>query len=338
MRPRPSNPALVFAALAALLLIAIAARLLIGGLSQSSADNQLLLELRSLRVGSAALVGASLALSGALLQGLLRNPLASPDLLGMASGAGLGVMIAIYLGFLAGAGLADPGSLGSTGAAILGACATLLLVYFASRASTRQSANTRALDTTSLVLMGVIIAIICSGAMTLLKHLLPDQGVAANRLLVGAIRDDVRPLHLWIVAAILALGLAASLSRARAMDIASLSDDEATSLGVNLQRLRLTQFLVAGALTGGSVVLAGPIGFVGLLCPHLIRAWLGPRHAPLLIGSAVLGASTLIAADALIAGIRELNPGLGRLPLGALTALIGGPIFLVMLRRNEPRA
>jgi iron complex transport system permease protein len=185
--------------------------------------------------------------------------------------------------------------------------------------------------------MGVIVAIICSGAMTLIKHLLPDQGVAANRLLVGAIRDDADASHLWIVAILLSASLIVSLARARAMDIASLSDDEASSLGINLHRLRLTQFLIAGVLTGGSVVLAGPIGFVGLLCPHVIRAWIGPRHAPLLVGSALLGAATLVAADALIAAIRELEPGLGRLPLGALTALVGGPIFLFMLRKH-PRA
>jgi len=300
-------------------------------------DTRLLLEIRGLRVGSAVLVGACLSLAGALLQGLLRNSLASPDLLGMASGAGLGVMVAIYVSFLAGAGLADAGGLGATGAAIVGACATLGVVYLVSaRVSGWRGAGE--IEPTTLVLMGVIIAIICSGAMSLLKHLMPDQGIAADRLLVGSIRDDVRPMHLWIVGVLLAMGMGVSLSKARMMDVASLSDDEVSSLGISLARLRTTQFLIAGVLTGGAVVLAGPVGFVGLLCPHVVRSWAGPRHGPLLVGSAMLGAGVVVGADTLIAGIREVYPGLGRLPLGVLTALGGGPIFLLMLRRGRGRS
>lgn len=317
--------------LIALLLGVIAARMLIGGLSTANPEIlHTLLELRASRIASGVIAGGSLALAGALLQSLLRNPLASPDLLGLSSGAGLGVMIAIYASFLAGFGLADAGGLwgvGSTTAAIIASCLTLALVYTLARRGF-------SISPTSLVLMGVIIAIIASALISLLKHLMPDQGVAADRLLVGNLRDDTSLTQIILTGSLLIAGVFFATSQAKAMDVASVSDEEASSLGVDVAKLRIMQFLIAGVLTGGAVVLAGPVAFVGLLCPHMIRSLAGPQARRILIGSAILGALTIVAADTLIAIILELRPGFGRLPLGILTALAGGPIFLLMLRRS----
>ncbi len=314
-------------ALVLLLLGAIAARLLVGDLPAGMVSQ--LLEIRASRVASGVIAGASLALAGALLQSLLRNSLASPDLLGLSSGAGLGVMLAIYAGFQAGYGLADAGGggIGATGAAIVASCLTLTLVYTLSRRGF-------SISPVSLVLMGVIVAIIASALIGLIKHLLPDQGVAADRLLVGNLRDDVSVVQLWVTGVLLVAGAVVSIANGRAMDVASVSDEEASSMGVDIARLRVTQFVVAGALTGGAVVLAGPVAFVGLLCPHLVRSLAGPGSRRVLAGSMLLGAITIVLADALIAGVREVHPGLGRLPLGVLTALVGGPIFLLVLRRS----
>jgi iron complex transport system permease protein len=166
----------------------------------------------------------------------------------------------------------------------------------------------------------------------LVRHLLPYQHAnAADRLLLGAIRDDLRPAELLIVGGITLVAAFATWRLGPAMDIASLSDDEATSLGVDLPAVRRRMFLWAGTLTAGSVLLAGPIGFVGLVCPHLMRLVAGPAHRPLAPNAALAGAVLVLAGDALV---RTVELPSGRLPLGVVTALVGGPIFIWLLRRG----
>ena len=129
------------------------------------------------------------------------------------------------------------------------------------------------------------------------------------------------------------LGLALSLSLAWGplVDGAAFSDDEAHSMGVPLGRLRLGLFTVSGVMTAACVVLAGPIGFVGLVCPHVVRLLIGPTHRGLAVGSAIAGAAMLVLADVLVEVVVVRT---GRLPIGVLTAMIGGPVFLVLLRRE----
>jgi iron complex transport system permease protein len=304
------------------------ARMLIGGLSEDASQRATLLELRGLRVASGLIVGAALAAAGVLLQSLMRNALASPDLLGLSSGSALGVMGAVYATFLAGGGLADPGGISATGAAIGGACLALALVYVVSQRGW-------CVEPTTLVLVGVMVGIVCAALVGLVQQLLPDQGFLARRLLVGALRDDVRASHLWTTGALTLVCVATAVTLAPSMDVAAVSDDEARSMGVSLARLRTVQFLAAGVLTACAVVLAGPIGFVGLVCPHAARMLCGPRHMWLVLVGGVFGAAMLVGADALVALIREVHPGLGRLPVGVLTALIGGPVFLWMLRAGR---
>lgn len=317
---------IVLILLAVLLAAAVAARLFIGGLGDTPEQTRALLELRAARIVAALLVGASLAAAGVLLQSLLRNPLASPDLLGLASGSGLGVMLAVYAAYLSGMGILGVDSAMATPAAIAGGLGALALVYlFAQRKGL--------LDPISLVLVGVVVGIIASAGMTLLRHLMPDQGVAAARLLAGALRDDVTPAQLTLVGLITAAAMGASLWASPAMDAASLQDDEARSLGVNLSVLRAILFTASGVLTAASVVLAGPIGFVGLICPHLVRLLIGPRHRPLLIGAAITGAALLIGADAVVALLRQAFPAVGRIPINVLTSLLGGPLLIILIRQ-----
>lgn len=287
-------------------------------------DSQIL-EIRLNRVYAGLVVGAALGLSGALLQCLLRNPLASPDILGLASGAGLGVMVSFYLGYLAGQGAVP--LLGRTGPAVAGSLASLGVVYLLSQ-------RRGAVEPVTLILVGVMVAIVAAAGMQLLQHLSPDRGFEARRWLMGALPDDLDPRTLGLCASIAAVCVVASAFLGPAMDAASLSDDEAMSVGVPLARLRAAMFVMAGVLAGASVVIAGPVGFVGLVCPHVVRLAAGPGHRALTIGSAMAGAAMVVGADAMV---RLIHTEAGRLPIGILTSLVGGPVFIVLLRRELRR-
>ncbi len=292
------------------------------------AESQAFLSLRLNRLAIAATVGGSLALAGVLLQALLRNPLASPDLLGVTSGAGLGVAAATYAASLTtGYAVASPAM--QTLAALLGAGLTLGLIL----AWTHRRGG---IDVISLVLVGVIVGMTCSGVTLLLHHLLPDRGVNARAWFFGSINEDLPTALLVIAAVALGLCLAVSLASARAIDAACLGEDESRSVGVRLGRLRLILFAASGLLATSAVVLAGPIGFVGLIIPHAVRMVIGPHHRPLLIGTTLAGAATLITADAAVSAF-PLDRG-GRLPLGVVMAIVGGPLFLLLLRSTLRRA
>lgn len=311
----------------ALLALAAAAglRLLVGsgdGLAfPASAD---VLELRLLRLASGGAVGAALAIAGVFLQCLLRNPIASPDVLGLASGAGLGVTALAYAGIAAGFAAA-PGPGPASVAALAGAAAALALVLLFGRRRGR-------LDPLALILVGVVIGVIASAGTVFLQHLMPDRGLLWSRWLVGSLSDEAT----WAQAgaAWLAIAIAGGLGLrlAPAMDASSLGDDEARSVGVRLHRLRLALFLGAGVLTAASVILAGPVAFVGLIAPHLVRLAAGPTHRLLVPAAAAAGAAIVILADALV---KSIDLGAGRMPLGVITSILGGPLFVWMLHTTR---
>lgn len=315
--------------LALVLALVVWLRLRVGGsVGEGDAAAQVM-AIRGGRVLVGAVVGSALAVAGVLLQSLLRNPLASPDLLGLASGAGLGVMGVAYAGYLAGAGIAATGAtLGgvawtTTTAAVAGSLGALALVYSLSQ-------RRGLLDPVTLVLIGVVISIMCGAATALLKSLMPDQGMAAARLLMGSLDHDVLRGQLLIVGgATLACTLGA-VWLGPAMDAAALGDDEARSVGLRLGLLRAVLFIMSGLLAAGSVVLAGPIGFVGLICPHIVRLLGGPAHRVLVMGAALAGAALVIGADA---ATRVMDFGSGHPPLSVLTSLVGGVVLVGMLRR-----
>jgi iron complex transport system permease protein len=278
---------------------------------------------RGVRSGAGVVVGAGLGAAGVLLQGLLRNPLASPDLMGLSSGAGLAVTIAAALGYWATGELGTPP--GVTAAALVGSLGTLALVYTLSQ-------RRAVIDPVSMVLVGVVVSIVAGSATMLAQHALPDRGVGVSRWFVGRLSEESGAMGVGAVGALVGAWVAWGVWRASALDAATLGDDEARSLGVRLGRLRAGQFVGAGVLTAGTVALAGPIGFVGLVCPHAARALVGPRHALVLPAAALLGAAAVVVADVLV---RVIDLGTGQLPLGVVTAVVGGPVFIAMVLRHR---
>lgn len=335
-----SRPAPLLLALLALLLAAATLRMAIGdpfgwpqgSLAQSAGQLFIgkpwfaeasigVMDIRLLRVVDACLVGAALAAAGVALQALLRNPLAEPFILGLSSGAGVGVMTQMFLAYH----LHRTFGANHIGA-LLGTAATMLIVYGASR-------RRGTLDPLGLLLVGVVISTINGAIIMLLNYLPGPAGLRDDvaRWMVGYLNEGVGAPMVRITFVGAAAGITLLAWAGRSMDVATFSDTEAMSLGVNLSRLRILLFAVASVLAAGAVVLAGPIAFVGLICPHLARLMLGPRHRTLVLGSALLGAILILLADTVSVAI-DLWRGIGLLPIGIFTAMIGGPVFLWMLR------
>lgn len=271
-------------------------------------------------------VGVALAIAGLFLQVLLRNPLASPFVLGLSSGSSFGYMLALYLGWRF--GLHAQGMFGITGPglfAVVGGLVTLGLVW-------RLGSRRGGVDPLGLVLAGVIVGSMAAAGTTALQAIVPN-GLRGDFVgwMMGQIPEAPAQGPLLLVSALAASATGLGILLGPALDAACLSDDEARSVGVPLGAIRWTLFLVAGLLAAGTVALAGPIAFVGLVAPHAARLLVGPRHANLALGSALAGAALLLLADA---ARQAIDVGGGRLPVGVLTALLGGPIFLLLLRRS----
>ncbi len=281
--------------------------------------------LRWMRVLAGCAVGIGLGGAGVLLQSLMRNPLAAPDLLGLSAGASLAVLISAYATSLT-TGAVTP-SAADPVSAFIGASLALAFVYALSQ-------RHGFIEPVTLILVGVVVSILCGAMGALIKQLMPDGGFAVSRLLVGRLSDDLSTTMIWGVLAVMVGCAAISAWLGPAMDAAAMSDEEAQSVGVPIGRLRAMLFVLAGIMTAGTVVLAGPIGFVGLVVPHAARLMLGPGHRLLVIASALLGAVSILIADA---GVRLMPMTTGRLPIGVVTALVGGPIFLWMLYRSVRR-
>ncbi|GAB6061694.1 FecCD family ABC transporter permease [Deferrisoma palaeochoriense] len=267
------------------------------------------------RAALAALVGAGLGAAGGAFQGLLRNPLADPYILGVSGGAALGAVAALSLG------LASP--LGVPAAAFLGATGALGFVYVVARAH-RGSPHT-------LILSGVMVGSFCSALLLFLLWTAPSDPVRTAIFwlagdLSGASPGWLPAAGLWAGGAFLVLWL-----QAPALDLLTQGEETAADLGLDVGRARLLLLGAAGGLTAAAVALAGLVGFVGLVVPHAVRLVWGPGHRRLLPASALLGAAFLLAADA--AARTVLAPA--EIPVGVVTALVGAPFFLYLLRRGE---
>lgn len=298
-------------------------------------------DLRGSRVVVGAIVGVALAVAGVVLQCLLRNPLASPEVLGLSSGASLAVMASIYLAgigwmapVLAAMGVnSDPSAAAGlapiawqAGPALAGALLSLAVVYALSQ-------RRGAIDPAGLVLVGVVVSIMCGAGVMLLQHLMPGRGFGNQRLLVGTLSDDTTWTQAAVVGAVTLGAAALAWRQGPAMDASYLGDDEAASVGVRLARLRATMFVASGVLAASAVLLAGPVSFVGLICPHVVRLMAGPAASArvMIVGASLAGVCLVVGADALI---KAVNLSSGRLPLGVLTALAGGLVFIILLRRT----
>jgi iron complex transport system permease protein len=266
-----------------------------------------------------------LGLAGAIAQGLFRNPLADPYLLGSAAGAGLGVVLVLAAGGLLGQriGLATADllmRLGLVGAAFTGALLGVSLTLMLARGTARPMV---------LLLAGVVVGILLSSISELVTLAAPEALRGKQIFLLGT-TSFLGWTSVAVLAAVLLGSLPLALGFSRALDALVLGEASATSLGLDLPRLRLLLVALMALATGTAVAQAGLVAFVGLVSPHIVRRLVVVTHGPLLLLSALAGAALLLAAD--VAARALIAPQ--ELPVGVLTAVLGGIYLLVLLRRR----
>ena len=277
----------------------------------------LLAEIRLPRTLLAILVGGSLGLCGAALQGLLRNPLAAPGLIGVSSSAALGSVLVLYFGYAEAFFLALP--MGG----IVGALVVVLLIYgIAGRDS----------SILTLILAGVAISGFASALTSLALNLAPSPYAAYEIVfwILGSVADRSFD-HVAFVAPLMAIGWVLLLRTGRALDALSLGEETAATLGFNLPRVRFAVIVGTALAVGAAVSVTGVIAFIGLVVPHLMRPFVGHQPSRLLGVSALGGAILLLAGDI---AVRVFSPGL-ELKLGVLTAMIGAPFFLYLILKTR---
>jgi iron complex transport system permease protein len=292
------------------------------GADSTSAAADIVLRIRLPRVVLGVLVGASLAVSGVLFQALLRNPLADPFVLGISGGAALGAILVLSLGGAVGLGYGAVPP-----AAFVGSVCATLLLYAVAGIRGRVSA-------THLLLTGVVFNAFASAAIVFLASTSGlMEGAGIFLWLIGSLAASRVDVVGW-VAVFLAVGLACAVPLARSLNLLTLGEESAQQLGVDVERQKRILLLATSLMVGAAVSVAGLIGFVGLIIPHLLRLLLGPDHRLLVPAAALGGAAFLVICDA---AARTLLGG-RELPVGAITALAGGPLFLYLLRRHQLRA
>jgi iron complex transport system permease protein len=270
--------------------------------------------LRIPRVALAILVGAGLGMSGAALQGTMRNPLAEPYLLGVSGGAAVGAVLGLALGL--GVALLPL-------AAFAGAVIAVVIAFFVAHAAGARG------DPRVLLMAGVVVGAFANAAiMVVMANAEPNTIRNALWWMMGSVGDATWG-QIANLAAYVLLGGGALIVVGRQIDVLALGEDAAAALGLDVDAAIRRVFLIASLLAAATVSAAGLVGFVGLVVPHLVRAAGVRKHRELLVGSAVTGATLVVLADLLG---RVLRPP-GEMPLGAVTALIGVPFFLVKLRR-----
>ena len=278
-------------------------------------------QIRVPRVLLSLLAGAGLSLGGVVFQALFRNPLATPFTLGVASGASLGVTIAIVSGIH----FSLLGLSGTSLAALSGAILSIALVYGIARASGK-------LSPTTMLLGGVAISFFFSSLILLLQYL-SDAGSSFRVLhwLMGDISrasiDSVLQLAPFIISGVLIVSLLH-----RELNLLSITDDMAASRGVNVDRSRQLLFFAVSLMVAGIITVCGPIGFVGIMAPHICRLIIGSNHRFLIPASLLFGATFLTLCDTLARNISSA----AEVPVGIITAILGGPFFLwLLLRKNR---
>ena len=269
----------------------------------------------------AVLVGAGLSLSGLLLQTSLRNPLAAPSVLGVSSGAGLGVMVALLIAHHAGIETVP-----WFAPAIIGALIAVGIVLVLGRRDGWP-------DPVTTILAGVIVATMAGAGMVLMQSMLPAD--TRGRFLawaMGTIPDLAAPGPLWGLTALVLAATSWAWISARRLDALRLDEASAQTIGAGPEPLRLVCLVLAGVVTAMTVAICGPLGFVGLLGPHVARLLVGPSHRLLVPAAVLTGGMVLVGADV----FRQLiSLETGRLPVGVVTTLAGGPFFLWLLTTSR---
>lgn len=324
--------ALLIGSLSAVTLVLFIASLLVGpasiGIGESLAalvsgrGEATVLVMQEIRLPRALLgltIGASLGLSGAALQGYLRNPLADPGLIGVSSSAALGAVLAIYTGMSALFPLALP---------LFALCGAIIAVLAVMALAGARGASL------TLILAGIAVTSFAGALTSLALNLAPNPFAALEIVfwLLGSLTDRSMT-HFWLSIPFMLIGWVLLAGLGRGLDALTLGEEAAASLGVRLDRLRLAAVLGTAASVGAATAVAGAIGFVGLVVPHLLRPLVGARPSRLLLASALGGAAMLLAADL---AVRLLTPG-QELKLGVVTALVGAPFFFWLILRTRRR-
>lgn len=310
-----TRTAVVLVALAMVLAAVAAAALLVGAAETSSV---IVTEIRAPRIALTLVVGAGLGLSGALLQGTLRNPLADPGIIGVSASAALGAVIAVALG------AAYSSWLAAIGATIAGIAGMALVMWIARSASGRT-------EVVTLVLGGVAVTAFAAAVLSVVVAVSDTAGArSATFWTTGSLALATWP-GVWATLPFLLLAAILAMVVARELDVLALGDRAAWAAGVDVNRTRMLALGAAVLAVSAGVAVVGVIAFVGLVVPHVVRMLLGPRHGGLLIGSALAGALLLLIADTIARTI--VSPV--ELPLGVVTAVIGAPVFVVLLRRTR---
>ena len=318
--------ALAFIVLAGIMLVcsgigpeSISLRAVLGGPRAEAATNpdyQIFVRFRLPRIFLAALVGAALASSGVVFQALLRNPLADPYILGISSGAGLGVMIAVVCGL----NWTVWGRSPIAACAFAGAWATVWLVWFIGRLTGK-------FHVTGLLLAGVVVNAFFSAVIMFLTSIAKADEVYATIFWLMGNMTEADFFTLWVAAGCVGGGMVALFFVSPQLNALSLGADDARSMGVNITRTRTVAFAIAAVITAIAVSLSGLIGFVGLVIPHAVRLVFGPDHRQLLPLSGIVGAMFLVVADT----VARVIVAPAQLPVGVVTAIVGGPFFLILL-------
>lgn len=288
---------------------------------QQNVDAQIFFVARLPRVLSGAMVGAALAAAGVVLQAMLRNPLATPFTLGVSAGGALGAMLAIALGL-------DVGMMGVSSipiASFAGALVAIAIVYWLA------SSQKRGLSTNVLLLAGVTLNSFFSALILFVQYIADfTQSFRTLRWLMGDLDvGSYSPILAALPFMLLAFGVFAVLPRS--LNLLTLGDDVAAARGVEVVRAQRLAFLSASLATGAAVSLGGPIGFIGIVVPHLVRMMVGSDHRVVLPAATLFGAAFTVLCDL---AARTIMAPL-ELPVGIITALIGGPFFLWLLVRKS---
>lgn len=273
------------------------------------------------RIAMALLVGASLGVAGAVMQGVFGNPLAEPSVIGVSSGAAVGACAAIVWK------ITWFGTFTTPILAFVASVITTVAVYAMSRRDGRA-------EVVTIVLMGIAVNALTSGLVGWFVFM---GDTSAREQIVfwqlGSLNGS-RWQHVWAVLPLMAVGLIGSILIARRLDLLALGERSARHLGVNVERLRLVAIVLASLLVGPAVAFSGIIGFVGLIVAHLIRMLIGPSHPRLIPAAALGGATVLLLADVIARTAKDYAD----LPIGMLTAVVGGPTFFLLIRKTRKQA
>ncbi len=283
----------------------------------------IILQIRLPRIIAGVVVGAALAASGVVYQGVFKNPMADSYLLGVSAGAALGASLSIVFG--AGFSIFGLGLLQV--AAFLGALSAMFLVYNLARVGSK-------VPITTLLLCGIAVNFFLYAIVALLQVIAGDQLHSIVFWLIGGFSNVAWP-HIWSVLPFITIGTVAAYFYARDLNLLALGEETAQNLGVNVERVKTILLVFASMVTAAAVSICGLIGFVGLMIPHITRLVIGPDHRILFPASMITGAIFLVICDAVARVIATPFASTLELPVGIITMLTGGPFFIILLRKKK---